>query len=218
MAEPHVITALVAKYRELSGKLRACETEADKLRLDLSHIDAAIRVFRHDYDTASILPRRPYRRNPHFTKGIFIRTAMSILQEVSSPVTTRELAQQTLERQGVAEPEKQLIETLRRALNGCLMRRTKEGSVIVHNCYPRRWATRSSTGEANETPAAAIHDRTPEGSPESLKATLRTLASAMPTNDAFERDKGRKKAAAVVGAAVLEAPKGATVIEELEVN
>ncbi len=88
MAEPHVLTALVTKHRELAGKLRACETEAEKLKLDLSHLDAVILLFRRDYDTSTILPKRPYRMNPHFKKGVLTRTAMEILSEATHSVTT----------------------------------------------------------------------------------------------------------------------------------
>jgi len=140
MAELHVVTALVEKYRELSGKLKACEKEADKLKVQLSHVDAAIRIFREEFDTGAILPKRLYRRNPHFKKGVFIRSAMDVLREAPEPLSARELARLTLQRQGISEPDNDAIEALRRALNGCLMKRAKDGSVAMHeDTYPKRW-------------------------------------------------------------------------------
>lgn len=139
MAETHVISALVTKYGELSGKLKACEKEAEQLRVDLSHIDAAIRVFKADYDTSAIIPRRPRRSDPRFKKGVFIRTALDILRTASDPLTARELAKRTLEYQGISQPDERAIEQLRRGLNGGLMKRLKEGSVIADASYPKRW-------------------------------------------------------------------------------
>jgi hypothetical protein len=101
MAEPHVITALVGKYRQLSGKLLVCERDAAAIRADLAHLDAAIRLFKADYDTGSIPPKRPYRPNRLFRKGTLSRNSMEILRPATEPLTAREIVLATLREQGV---------------------------------------------------------------------------------------------------------------------
>jgi hypothetical protein len=49
MAEPHVVSALVSERAELGGQIEALERQADQLRADLLHIDAAMRIFAPDY-------------------------------------------------------------------------------------------------------------------------------------------------------------------------
>ena len=46
MAETHVLTALYSKYALAMGELRKLETNADKHRADLEHIEATIRLFK----------------------------------------------------------------------------------------------------------------------------------------------------------------------------
>jgi hypothetical protein len=190
MAEPHVLTALVEKYRELSGKLHACEQEVETLRLDLSHIDAAIRVFRHDYDTTSIVPKRHYHRNPHFKKGAFIQAAMDVLQAATCPLTTRELAKQTLERQGISQSNKRFVETLQRTLNDCLMRRATKGTVVADNSRPRRWKITPVDGVTSTELIPQTGESTEKGGafPESLKAVLRTLSPGTPLGGSAQTD------------------------------
>ncbi len=45
MAEPHVVSALVAKRAELAGEIEAAEKRVAKLRADLLHLDATLRLF-----------------------------------------------------------------------------------------------------------------------------------------------------------------------------
>jgi hypothetical protein len=45
MAETHVISALRAKRAEISGYIHELEKKVKRMRVNLSHIDATIRVF-----------------------------------------------------------------------------------------------------------------------------------------------------------------------------
>jgi hypothetical protein len=63
MADPHVLTALIAKYGRLSGQLVANEQEARKIEADLAVLDATIKLFREDFDVGSIRLKRQYKLN-----------------------------------------------------------------------------------------------------------------------------------------------------------
>jgi hypothetical protein len=45
MAEPHVLTGLIAKRAELAGQIEHAQDKLRQLAIDLDHIDAAIHIF-----------------------------------------------------------------------------------------------------------------------------------------------------------------------------
>ena len=57
MAEPHVISALVAKRAEVAGDIENAQEALKKLIDDLEHIDATIRLFDPDYCIEGIKPK-----------------------------------------------------------------------------------------------------------------------------------------------------------------
>ena len=44
MAEPHVLTGLIAKSREIAGKIEHLQDKLRQCVIDLDHIDAAIHI------------------------------------------------------------------------------------------------------------------------------------------------------------------------------
>jgi len=58
MAEPHVVSALVAKRGELAGEVQRYCRELRRLDEQLGHLEAVIRLFAPDYDLASVRPRQ----------------------------------------------------------------------------------------------------------------------------------------------------------------
>ncbi len=141
MAESHVVTALIDKYAEISGKLLANESEGITLRAALAHLDAAIHLFKGDYDVRTIAPRRKYTPSPHFERGGYSRVAMDVLREATEPLTAREIARLALERQGIHNPDNSILEKLRPLINGCMNDKQKQGRVTVHSDeYPKRFS------------------------------------------------------------------------------
>jgi hypothetical protein len=138
MAELHVISALVTKYRELSGRLAACEREATGLRDDLSHIDAAIRVFQSDYDLSAIRPKQQYKRNPALKKGEMVRGAYDVLREAGEPLTALEIVTRVLAARGI-EPSKAELQNARNSVGTCLRKKQREGTVAADGDHPKRW-------------------------------------------------------------------------------
>jgi hypothetical protein len=46
MAEPHVLTGLIAKRAEIAGKIEHLQDQLRQLVIDLDHIDASIHIFK----------------------------------------------------------------------------------------------------------------------------------------------------------------------------
>ena len=92
MADPHVVTALIAKRAEISGYVHDLEKRAKTWRARLAHIDEAIRIFSPESDPEAIPPRRTYRRSRYFQRGEFARLCLDALRKADgNPMTTAEI-------------------------------------------------------------------------------------------------------------------------------
>jgi hypothetical protein len=93
MAETHVISALRAKRAEVSGYIHDLEKKVKRMRANLAHIDATIRVFAPDLNPDSIPPKRRYRRSRYFAKGELSRRCLDMLRVAAgTPITAPEIA------------------------------------------------------------------------------------------------------------------------------
>jgi hypothetical protein len=54
MADPHVLTGLIAKRAELAGLLEHHQATVRQLLIDLDAVDATIRMFKPDFDLGPI--------------------------------------------------------------------------------------------------------------------------------------------------------------------
>lgn len=140
MAHEHVVYALVNKYRELAGKLQEYDGHADRLRADLSHLDATIRLFNSDFDAKTLKPIRPYRRNPVFRKGELLIAAIDTLRTANEPLTACDLARAALGRKGISQPDKRAVEQVGRVLSICLVRYRKASVAVNRDTSPWRFS------------------------------------------------------------------------------
>lgn len=97
MAETHVISALIAKRAELSGKLVDLDRQKAALRAQLRHVDHTLAIFGYGDPPRDIPPVRPkvylFKRRE---LAIFIRE----LARDGSGLTNREAALQLIARKG----------------------------------------------------------------------------------------------------------------------
>lgn len=140
MADPHVITALIKKFADLQGQIKAHEQEGERIKLDLTTIEAAIRVFRADADLSLVAPKMPRNRNPWFRKGHCARAAIEVLKNAQAPMSAREIALHLLKERGVTDATARSIKFLTSTIYGVLARR-KDGPVTLHrDGFPKRWS------------------------------------------------------------------------------
>ena len=140
MRNEHVVFALVNKYREIAGKLQECDEHADRLRADLSHLDATIRLFNSDFDAKTLKPLRPYRRNPVFRKGELLIAAIDTLRTANAPLTAFDLARAALDRKGISQPDERAVEQVGRVLRICLVRYRKASVSVYRDTMPWRFS------------------------------------------------------------------------------
>jgi len=92
MAEPHVISALVAKRSELAGLVDHHKKEVVRLSQDVKLLDATIRLFEPDYRIQAIKTKRRQKKNNFFKHGEAHRMILDMLRESGKPLSTKEIA------------------------------------------------------------------------------------------------------------------------------
>ena len=109
MAEPHVVTALVAKRAELSGELARIDERRAGIKAHIANLDAVLRLFCYAGDPTKIKPRR--KRNWIFRRGELKRMVHDIEREAAKPLHRDDIAAEILTRKGWAR-DPDLLETV----------------------------------------------------------------------------------------------------------
>ena len=138
MTDSHVVSALVRKFSEIKGKLKASEKHSRELRADLVHIEAVLKLFRSNYETAAIMATRPKRPIRWGKRGQGWRSALEILRKAEAPMSAREIGLQVARKLGV-EAKGEPLRYLVTSIGDSLQRGTKKGIVAQIGEYPRRW-------------------------------------------------------------------------------
>ena len=141
MADSHVITALARKYAQLMDRLRIAQADVEKLRLDIGHVEATIRLFRAEYDMGAIPVKRLRRSAPWLRKGQYGRNAIEILREFDRPMEAREVALEMMRRRGITDQDEESVKCITNAVRAALKRFTRDGALKVHtDGFPQRWS------------------------------------------------------------------------------
>jgi hypothetical protein len=138
MAEPHVLSALQARYRRVKGEIVALDSQTTQLRTDLAHIEAVIRMFQEDWraeNADAVAPRKPSRWD---RRGQGIQTALVVLRQATEPMTAREIVLAVWERTGQPAPPKDELYRISSTFNMALGRRVERGVVMIEG-KPKRW-------------------------------------------------------------------------------
>lgn len=134
MENTYAITALRSRYAHTLGELRAMEPKCDKLKEDLAHLAAVIRLFQPTSNLSAIPSIRPKaaRRNSYLPQ------ALTILRLANGPMTTREIAKRMLTLRGMVINERTLT-PVESSLLTTLKRKVRDGDLIV-TARPKRWS------------------------------------------------------------------------------
>jgi len=125
----HTLSGLVAKRAELTGRIAALRSELRQLLIDLSHVDASIRIFDPEYDVAGIRPKTPVPPDAISFRGEFVRIILDKMREVGGPVTTPELALHLMQRRGINSADPAQVNLYNRRTRALLNYYSKRGMV-----------------------------------------------------------------------------------------
>ena len=139
MAESHVLSALKEKRARLAGELKAAQWRVIALRIDLGSVDECLRIFASDVDPKAIVPKVTFGKSPAgLPKGAGTRTALEILRETGTALSSQELAACVLQRHGrplEARPLRMMVA----AIHGNFSRRGDGIVEFDRSTYPGKW-------------------------------------------------------------------------------
>jgi len=129
MAEPHVVSALRQKRSETAGLIIQREREIDRLRADLMHLDAALRIFAPDLVPDDIPAKAAFpKRSAYFQRGELTRRIYDGLREHGS-VSTGELTAEAMQDKGITRADKAIRTDFSRRFIVALQRMKRERRV-----------------------------------------------------------------------------------------
>jgi len=99
-----------------------------QLIVDLDHVDAAIRLFDPDYDTAAIRPKT-YPVAQVTRRGDSIRLILDFLRQATEPMTTRQIALQVMAVRGLNTDDAALLVTITRRVGASLRNYRDKGTI-----------------------------------------------------------------------------------------
>ena len=113
---------------ELAGEANAIRNRLAQITTDTGHLDAVIRQFDPEYDTAAIRPKRP-RNGDVAKRGERSRVLLDVLRKTSEPITTAEVVRRVLTVQGKDPADKALVRQVSKRFEAALARQERLGVV-----------------------------------------------------------------------------------------
>ena len=128
MAEPHVLTGLIAKRAELAGKIEHAQDQLRQFVIDLDHIDAAIHIFDPSIELEEI-KSRPVPAAHQAFRGQVTRIVLTTLRNAKKSLTTQDIAQRVMAERGLDTANVRLVKTMTKRAGACLRGLQKQGAV-----------------------------------------------------------------------------------------
>ncbi len=124
MERPNTTAGLLEKRRQLEAELKAAEKAARNIRIDLDHLDGAIRLFTEDG------PRRVAGRPVahRASKGEMVRHVLKSLREAEGPITSIEIADGFMKARGMEASDATAV-LIRKRIGACLNSLKHQGTV-----------------------------------------------------------------------------------------
>jgi hypothetical protein len=133
---PNTIAGLQAKRKQLVKLRRDLEADVRKVTCDLDHLDACIRLFDPDADTA--IARARYATKHRAKKGQMRRFVLDQLKAVKAPITSLDIAEAWIADRGLRTDHGTTV-MIRKRVGACLTTLQAQGFVTGAGEVNRRW-------------------------------------------------------------------------------
>lgn len=128
MADPQIVSTLTRKQREVERAILTYEKKLEQARLDLSHINATLRLFKVNGEPSEF----PVYVDLHrlFRRGEIVTLCKEAIAK-EGPLDTRELALRVIRAKGLDEADKPLRVSIALRIVQAMRLHAKRGSVIA---------------------------------------------------------------------------------------
>jgi hypothetical protein len=139
MAEKHVVSGLIEKRARVAGELSAAQLHVMRLRSDLAAIDCCIRMFKADFDPATIAPKVTFGKSPAMLpKGVGTRTALEVLRTMGEALNSEELAYRVLTLMN-KDTDPKAVMMLQKTIHSSFSRQKRPVVRLDKSTWPGRW-------------------------------------------------------------------------------
>jgi hypothetical protein len=127
--QPVAVNALRNKRSQLAGDIEYHEREIDRLRADLMHLDAVLRLFDPDTNPDDIMPRGQLpRRSHYFAKGEQTRRVFDAIRNHGT-VSAVEIAAQAMADKSIPETARKMRREFISRFTGILHDQMRRGTI-----------------------------------------------------------------------------------------
>jgi len=139
MVEKHVVSGLVERRARVDGELRKMRLRVMALKADLSAIDSCIRMFKADYEPATIEAKITNEKNPAtLPKGTGSRKALEVLRRSGEALTAPELARRILISMD-RETSDKAVDMLAKTIHSSFSRQRHPVVEYDRSTWPGKW-------------------------------------------------------------------------------
>jgi hypothetical protein len=143
MAESHVVSVLVNKRAEIAGMIARAQQHLGQFRVDLVHLDAAIRLFAPAMEPETIPPKRIRHSDLWFER--LSRRVLDVLRRAGAPVRAPDLVRAVMIDTGLDPADRASFVRVQWKVRDALNRLNKRGllasSGAGHGVLPRGMLT-----------------------------------------------------------------------------
>jgi ribosomal protein L29 len=117
MGDTFVISGLRDKRSELAGQIVELEKQAMRLRADLAHVEATLRIFDPSAELERVVPRKLDNRAKWFKNGELSRHCREFLRLAGDRVVSADdIARDAMHKKGIADDRATRIKLIQTAL------------------------------------------------------------------------------------------------------
>lgn len=135
---PAVLT-LLKLHADIGGRMLANRKEAAKLREDMKHVEAVIKMFDPGFNLRPVAVKRR-KLNPWFKRGTIFRHAMDVLRVATGPLTSREIAEAMLAARGVKDASSEAVAALAGSVQSSMTNHDGKAVVRHGEGAPAKWS------------------------------------------------------------------------------
>jgi hypothetical protein len=143
MKHKPALYALLRLHAEFAAEIKANKEQAHTLRMNLWHVGTVINLIDPTINLKKIAPKKKRSKTLWFERGECVQGTLDVLRNAPNPLSARQIALVLLERRGISNAPKKLIDRTAKAVYANLLHRRGKSVVTGDEMKPVRWSLRA---------------------------------------------------------------------------